>query len=89
MASNKTVNKTEGKVVEKNDLEKVQEVAAAVRHKTEPVVAPGEHYKKVKVHFKTLICGDFGCFNSGEYGEIPLITARELENDGLVEICKD
>ena len=51
MASNKTVNKTEGKVVEKNDLEKVQEVAAAVRHKAEPVVAPGEHYKKVKVHF--------------------------------------
>ena len=52
MASNKTVNKTEGKVVEKNDLEKVQEVAAAVRHKAEPVVAPGEHYKKVKVHLE-------------------------------------
>ncbi len=56
---------------------------------TEPVVEAGEYYKKVKVRFLGLICGDFGTFDKGDVGEIALYSARELEKAGKVEIVKE
>ena len=54
-----------------------------------PVVAPGEHYLKVKVRFKGLICASYGTFENGDVGEIPLADAKELEKLGKVEILKE
>lgn len=54
-----------------------------------PIVEAGEHYKKVKVRFLGLICGDFGTFDKGDVGEIALYSARELEKAGKVEIVKE
>lgn len=54
-----------------------------------PIVEAGEHYKKVKVRFLDLICGDFGTFDKGDVGEIALYSARELEKAGKVEIVKE
>ena len=54
-----------------------------------PIVEAGEHYKKVKVRFLGLICGDFGTFDKGDSGEISLYSARELEKAGKVEIIKE
>ena len=55
----------------------------------EPIVEAGEYYKKVKVRFLGLICGDFGTFDKGDVGEIALYSARELEKAGKVEIVKE
>lgn len=54
-----------------------------------PVVAPGEHYLKVKVKFTGLICAPFGTFENGDEGEIPLALAKELEKLGKAEIVKE
>ena len=57
--------------------------------KKAPIVEAGEYYKKVKVRFLGLICGDFGTFDKGDCGEITLNLARELEKVEKVQIIKE
>lgn len=44
--------------------------------------------RKVKCHFNTLICADYGTFMPGDEGEIPEIVAKELEELGKIKILK-
>ena len=80
-------NKTNN-TVEQNDLDKVKDAGATAKNKINAVAA-GEYYKKTKVKFLTLICGDFGTYMPGETGEIALANAKELERLGKCEILKD
>ena len=54
-----------------------------------PVVPSGEYYKNVKVRFLGLICGEYGTFNAGDVGEIPLSDAKILERIAKCEIIEE
>jgi len=75
------------KAQQANNAPKASESNAA--ENAAPIVEAGEYYKKVKVRFLGLICGDFGTFDKGDVGEIALYSARELEKAGKVEIVKE
>ena len=57
--------------------------------KKAPVVAAGDHFKTVRMRFKTTICADYGTFYKGETGEIALYIANELEKCGAGVIIKE
>lgn len=57
--------------------------------KKAPVVAAGDHFKTVRMRFKTTICADYGTFYKGETGEIALYIANELEKCGAGVIVKE
>lgn len=69
--------------------EKIETKEPPAVEKKAPVVAPGEHYLKVKVKFAGLICAPFGTFEDGDEGEIPLALAKELEKLGKAQIVKE
>ena len=52
--------------------------APKAEEKKAPVVAAGDHFKTVRMRFKTTICADYGTFYKGETGEIALYIANEL-----------
>ena len=63
--------------------------APKAEEKKAPVVAAGDHFKTVRMRFKTTICADYGTFYKGETGEIALYIANELEKCGAGEIVRD
>ena len=63
--------------------------ASKAEEKKAPVVAAGDHFKTVRMRFKTTICADYGTFYKGETGEIALYIANELEKCGAGEIVKE
>ena len=67
----------------------VKEEAPKAEIKKEPVVAAGDHFKTVRMRFKTTVCADYGTFYKGETGEIALYIANELEKCGAGEIIKE
>jgi len=67
---------------------KVEEAPKAEEKKA-PVVAAGDHFKTVRMRFKTTVCADYGTFYKGETGEIALYIANELEKCGAGEIIKE
>ena len=73
----------------------VKEEAPAVaetpkkEEKKAQVVAAGDHFKTVRMRFKTTICADYGTFYKGETGEIALYIANELEKCGAGVIVKE
>jgi hypothetical protein len=54
-----------------------------------PVFAAGDHFKTVKVRFKTTVCAEYGTFYKGEIGTIALYIANELEKCGAGVIVKE
>lgn len=63
--------------------------APKAEEKKAPIVAAGDHFKTVKVRFKTTICAEYGTFYKGETGEIALHIANELEKCGAGVIVKE
>ena len=83
---------TEGtKAAEALKAEEIKKDAEAPKaeEKKAPVVAAGDHFKTVRMRFKTTICADYGTFYKGETGEIALYIANELEKCGAGEIVRD
>lgn len=63
--------------------------AEEIKNNKAPVVAAGDHFKTVKMRFKTTVCADYGTFYKGETGEIALYIANELEKCGAGVIVKE
>ena len=88
MAKKATVKAEE---IEQKEITEESPVVEAPKaeEKKAPVVAAGDHFKTVKIRFKTTVCADYGTFYKGETGEIPLYIANELEKCGAGVIVKE
>lgn len=75
------------------EIKKEEAPAVSETPKTEtkkaPIVEAGDHFKTVRMRFKTTVCADYGTFYKGETGEIALYIANELEKCGAGVIIKE
>ena len=91
MAKKTTAKAEEIKTEEAPKAEEIKKADEAPKTETKkaPIVAAGDHFKTVRMRFKTTVCADYGTFYKGETGEIALYIANELEKCGAGVIIKE